>query len=365
MTAFVATETSRDLAAAEVAAGFLEALGIELQPEHLRATPGRMARAWAWAWAEMLTPREFDATTFPAAPGAWPPHRLAARRRGTSNGQEAPLNTPASPEVPTTMFADGASIPLIGFGTGSAKGSAGADVIASALRTGYRLLDTAAQYGNETAVGEGLRRSGVDPDDVLVTTKVAGGDHGREAARTGILESLRRLGLEQLGIALIHWPNPSRGLAVDTWRTLLELREEGLVAHVGVSNFRPEQLQELFDATGHWPEINQIQLSPARPHEEPHAFHREHGILTQAWGPLGTREGLSEQFAIRKVAAKHEVPIAQVALRWAVDREIVVIPRSSDAGRQRQNLDLAAVRLDDEDRALLASLDLGEESAWD
>ena len=351
MTAFVATETSRDLAAAEVAAGFLEALGIELQPEHLRATPGRMARAWAWAWAEMLTPREFDATTFPAAPGAWPPHRLAARRRGTSNGQEAPLNTPASPEVPTTMFADGASIPLIGFGTGSAKGSAGADVIASALRTGYRLLDTAAQYGNETAVGEGLRRSGVDPDDVLVTTKVAGGDHGREAARTGILESLRRLGLEQLGIALIHWPNPSRGLAVDTWRTLLELREEGLVAHVGVSNFRPEQLQELFDATGHWPEINQIQLSPARPHEEPHAFHREHGILTQAWGPLGTREGLSEQFAIRKVAAKHEVPIAQVALRWAVDREIVVIPRSSDAGRQRQNLDLAAVRLDDEDRA--------------
>lgn len=275
------------------------------------------------------------------------------------------MTNSASPQVPTTTFADGSTVPLIGFGTGGAQGPAGADIIASALRTGYRLLDTAAQYGNETAVGEGLRRSGVDPAKVLVTTKVAGGDHGREAARTGILESRRRLGLEQVGIALIHWPNPSRGLAVDTWRTLLDLREEGLVAHAGVSNFRPDQLQELFDATGQWPEINQIQLSPALPRQEPVAFHREHGIVSQAWGPLGTREGLSEQFAIRKVAAKHDVSVAQVALRWAVDREIVVIPRSSDPGRQALNLDLSSLRLDEEDRNLLASLDLGEETAWD
>lgn len=267
--------------------------------------------------------------------------------------------------VPTTTFADGSSIPLIGFGTGGAQGPAGADVIASALRAGYRLLDTAAQYGNETAVGEGLRRSGVDPDEVLVTTKVAGGDHGREAARTGILESLRRLGLERVGIALIHWPNPSRGLALDTWRTLLDLREEGLVLHAGVSNFRPDQLQELFDATGQWPEINQIQLSPALPRPEPVAFHREHGIVTEAWGPLGGREGLAEQFALQRVAAKHGVDPSQVSLRWAVDQGIVVIPKSMSPQRQRDNATLDAVRLDDEDRALLASLDLGEEQAWD
>lgn len=275
------------------------------------------------------------------------------------------MSSPASPEVPTTTFADGSPIPLIGFGTGGAQGPAGVEVIVSALRTGYRLLDTAAQYGNETAVGEAVRRSGVDPAEVLVTTKVAGGDHGREAARTGILESLRRLGLKSVGIALIHWPNPSRGLMVDTWRTLLDLRAEGLVTHAGVSNFRPEQLQELFDETGQWPEINQIQLSPALPRQEPDAFHREHGIVTEAWGPLGTRDGLSEQFALRTVAAKHDVSVAQVALRWAVDREIVVIPRSSDPGRQRLNLDLAALHLDDEDRHLLASLDRGEEKAWD
>ena len=277
----------------------------------------------------------------------------------------SPATSPAAPDVPTTTFADGSSIPLIGFGTGGAQGSPGADRIASALRAGYRLLDTAAQYNNETAVGEGLRRSGVDPDEVLVTTKVSGGNHGRDAARTGILESLRRLGLQRVGIALIHWPNPSRGLALETWRTLLDLREEGLVLHAGVSNFRPDQLQELYDATGQWPEINQIQLSPALPRPEPVAFHREHGIVTQAWGPLGTREGLSEQFAIQRVAAKHEVTVAQVALRWAVDQEIVVIPRSANPERQRLNLDLGGIHLDDEDRALLASVDLGEERAWD
>ncbi len=275
------------------------------------------------------------------------------------------MSDPASPAVPTTTFADGSPLPLIGFGTGGAKGPAGVEVILSALRAGYRLLDTAAQYGNETAVGEAVRRSGLDPAEVLVTTKVAGGDHGREAARTGILESLRRLDQESVGIALIHWPNPSRGLMVDTWRTLLDLREEGLVRHAGVSNFRPDQLQELFDATGRWPEINQIQLSPALPRPEPVAFHRAHGIVSQAWGPLGTREGLAGQFALRRVAAKHGATLAQVALRWAVDQEIVVIPRSSDPGRQRSNLDLSAVALDDEDRALLATLDLGEESAWD
>ena len=175
----------------------------------------------------------------------------------------SPGTSPATPDVPTTTFADGSSIPLIGFGTGGAHGSPGADRIASALRAGYRLLDTAAQYNNETAVGEG-------PSS----------------------------------------PLPCR-------------------------------------APG------------------PVALHREHGIVTQAWGPLGTREGLSEQFAIQRVAAKHEVTVAQVALRWAVDQEIVVIPRSANPERQRLNLDLGGIHLDDEDRALLASVDLGEERAWD
>lgn len=274
------------------------------------------------------------------------------------------MTTPAL-DIPTTRFADGTPIPLIGFGTSSLKGTAAVSSIAAALRSGYRLLDTAAQYGNEAAVGAGLRESGADRDEVVVTTKVAGGDQGRETTRSGVRESARRLGLDRLDLVLIHWPNPSRGLATETWRTLLDLREEGLVAHVGVSNFRPEQLQELHEATGVWPEINQIQLSPALARSEAVAFHREHGILTEAWGPLGGREGLGEQFALAKVADKHGATTAQVSLRWAVDQGIIVIPKSADPERQRANATLEHVHLDEEDRRLLATLDLGEGAAWD
>ena len=267
--------------------------------------------------------------------------------------------------IPTTTLADGTTFPLIGFGTSSMKGVEGARAVESAVRSGYRLIDTAAQYGNEAAVGEGVRASGVDPDEVLVTTKIAGGDQGREAAREGFLGSLRRLGLERTALVLIHWPNPSRGLALETWRALIDLKEEGTALHIGVSNFRPEQLQELVDATGVTPEVNQIQLSPALQRPEAVAFHREHGIVTQAWGPLGGREGLAEQFALRKVARKHGVDPSQVSLRWAIDQDIVVIPKSTNPQRQLDNASLESIALDDEDRSLLASLDLGEESAWD
>ena len=267
--------------------------------------------------------------------------------------------------IPTTSYADGTELPLIGFGTRSRKGRGGADAIAAALRAGYRLIDTAAQYGNEAAVGDAVRSSGVDPEQVLVTTKIAGGDQGREQARAGYLESLRRLEARSAHLVLIHWPNPSRGLALDTWRTLIDLKQEGLADHIGVSNFRPEQLQGLFDATGVWPEVNQIQLSPALQRGEAVAFHREHGIVTEAWGPLGGREGLSEQFVLRKLADKHGATTSQVALRWALDQDIVVIPKSSSPQRQLDNATLDHVALDDSDRALLATLDLGEDAAWD
>lgn len=267
--------------------------------------------------------------------------------------------------IPTAAFRDGAAIPLIGFGTSGLKGTAGAQAVAGALRDGYRLVDTAAQYGNEAAVGQGLRDSEVPRDEVLITTKVAGGDQGRESTRRGVEESLRRLGLDRVDIVLIHWPNPSRGLAVETWRTLLEMREEGLLGHAGVSNFRPEQLTELHAETGQWPEINQIQLSPALQRRDAVAFHARHGILTEAWGPLGGREGLSEQFALRRVAAKHGADPSQISLRWAVDQGIIVIPKSTDPQRRRRNADLAGITLDEEDRALLATLDLGEDAVWD
>lgn len=267
--------------------------------------------------------------------------------------------------IPATAFRDGDPVPLIGFGTSGMKGTAAVTAVSEAIRSGYRLIDTAAQYGNEAAIGEGVRASGIDRSEIIVTTKVAGGDQGREATRRGVTESLRRLGLDHADIVLIHWPNPSRGLALQTWQTLLDLREEGLVTHAGTSNFRPDQLTELHEATGQWPEINQIQLSPALARTDAVAFHDEHGILTEAWGPLGGREGLSEQFALRRVAERHDVDPAQVSLRWAIDRGIIVIPKSTSPERQRRNASLADLHLDDEDRALLATLDLGEDAAWD
>lgn len=266
--------------------------------------------------------------------------------------------------IPSTTFRDGSSLPLIGLGTYALQGTRGAQAVANALQTGYRLLDTAQQYNNESSVGEGIRWSGVPRDEVLVTTKIAGGNQGRDATRSSVDDSRRRLGLEVLDIVLIHWPNPSRGLAVETWETLLELKQNGVIKHVGVSNFRPEQLQELHDATGEWPEINQIQLAIALPRDEAVAFHREHGIVTESWGPLGGRQKMLDQFAIRKVADKHGVTPEQVALKWIVDREIVIIPKSKDPERQRANATLDFT-MDADDLALLASLDLGEDAAAD
>ncbi len=232
--------------------------------------------------------------------------------------------------IPTIDFVDGTPIPLVGLGTYGLQGNPGADAVAAALQQGYRLLDTAAQYNNETAIGEGIRRSGVPRDEMLITTKVAGGSHGRAATRTAVDESRRRLGVDTIDIMLIHWPNPSRGLTVETWETLVQLKEEGAITHIGVSNFRPEQLTELHDATGVWPVMNQIQLSPALARNEAVEFHAEHGIVTEAWGPLGKREGLLDQLVVHKIAAKHGVGPRQVVLKWIVDRGIVVIPKSKN-----------------------------------
>ena len=262
--------------------------------------------------------------------------------------------------IPTTKLSDGSEIPLIGFGTYPLMGREGARATASAVELGYRLIDTAAQYNNEASVGEGIRSSGVDPAELMVTTKIAGGSQGRELTRTAVEMSLSRLGLERLGLVLIHWPNPSRGLALSTWETLISLRDDGLICHIGTSNFLPEQLTELATATGVWPEVNQIQLSPAAHRTTSVQFHENHGIITQAWGPLGHREGLSEQWLLQDIAERHGATPAQIALRWAIDRNVVVLPKSADPARQRENADLSHIHLTDNDRARLALLDRGD-----
>lgn len=256
-------------------------------------------------------------------------------------------------------------LPLIGFGTYPLEGQAAIDAVGSALDSGYRLIDSAVKYANEASVGEAIRRSGVDRSSLMITTKVFGGDHGSVATRSGLLGSLRRFGVDYLDILLIHWPNPSRGLAVETWETMIELKKEGLVRHIGVSNFLPEQLTELHEATGVWPEINQIQCNVGLPKTEARAFHDTHGIITQAWGPLGERTSLTDNEIMAEVAGRHNVTEHQVALRWLVQQEIVAIPKSATPERQVKNMDVFAFDLTDQDFADLASLEAPEDPKWD
>lgn len=267
--------------------------------------------------------------------------------------------------IPTTTWADGSPLPLVGLGTYKLNAKDGVRAISHALEAGYRLIDTAAQYNNEATVGEAIRASGVDRHDIVVTTKVAGGSQGAALTRMGVEMSLARLGLDRIDIVLIHWPNPSRGLAEETWQALIEMRHKGLIGHIGTSNFRPEQLQRLEDATGVRAEINQIQLSPVLARWEAVEYHRSAGILTQAWGPLGMREGALEHPVIQEIARELSTTPEQVCLRWAVDRGVVVIPKSADPARQIRNASLGDVIISDVQRARLDSLDMGEECAWD
>lgn len=268
-------------------------------------------------------------------------------------------------QIPTVALHDGGQLPLVGIGTTFAKGNELADKLAGAIQAGFRLIDTAAQYANEGSVGEGLKRSGVPRDQIILTTKIAGNDQGKGHTRRGLEESLRRLDTDYVDLLLIHWPNPSRGLAVETWAEMLELQDEGLVRHVGVSNFQAHQLTELHDATGVWPVVDQIQLNPALARTELREFLASHQIVAQGWRPLGGGYGPMDQIITRKIAERLGVQVAQVVLRWAVQQGAVVIPSSANPKRWPENLDLFSFELTDQDMIDLATLDNGEAAAWD
>lgn len=251
---------------------------------------------------------------------------------------------------------------LIGFGTLVQAGKDNPDIYRtatlSALEAGYRILDTALRYENEVQVGQAIAQSDVPREDIKVTTKIPGRFQGYHEAKTSIIRSLIDLDQAYVDAALIHWPLPRQHKYVDTWRAMIEMRDAGLIRTIGVSNFLPEHLQRLADETGEMPAINQVEMHPYFGQAQLRAFHKEHGIQTQAWSPLGRTTDMIKDPVLAKVAEKHSVTPVEVVLAWHVHHGSVPVPASSNPERQRANLHFT-VELDDQDIAEIDGLERG------
>lgn len=259
----------------------------------------------------------------------------------------------------TVMLSDGRPMPRLGLGTYPMRGEAARQAVIHAISLGYRLIDTAAIYGNEAEVGAGVADASVARDELFVTTKLRGSHHGYDAAMRGFEESRARLGLDYVDLFLIHWPLPGRDLYTDTWRAFIHLRDQGLARSIGVSNFTPTQIRRLADETGVLPVVNQIEMHPGFPQHELRAFHAEHGIVTESWSPLGARSKLLDDPAVTDLALAHGRTPAQVVLRWHVQAGAVPIPKSGDPERMRQNFEVFDFSLSPEETARLDAIDGG------
>ena len=249
-------------------------------------------------------------------------------------------------ETPTYDLNDGTTLPAIGFGTYPLRGEDGTAAMVSALEAGYRMLDTAVNYENESEVGEALRRSGLPRDEVVVASKIPGRHHAYDDAIASVRGSLERLGVERTDLHLIHWPNPSQGQYVEAWRALVRLQQDGLVRSIGVSNFTEEHLTRIIDDTGVVPAVNQVELHPRFPQAGMREVHERLGVRTEAWSPMGKRRAPLEEGAVTTSAEAHGVSPGQVILRWHVQLGSLPIPKSADPQRQRQNLDVFGFELD-------------------
>lgn len=265
--------------------------------------------------------------------------------------------------IPTVILNDGAWFPELGLGTYNLRGEEGIAAMVAAIESGYRLLDTAVNYENEREVGEAVRRSGVARDKILVASKIPGRHHGRQEAVDSVKGSLDALGLDRIDLHLIHWPNPSVGRYVDTWRGLIDARTQGLVRSIGVSNFTEEMLTELIEETGVVPAVNQVELHPYFPQEALRAFHATHGIRTESWSPLARRSELLTEQLVQELATVHDVTPTQVVLRWHTQIGSTPIPKSVAPDRQRENADIFDFALTDDQIAAISGLERGR--LWD
>ncbi len=263
-----------------------------------------------------------------------------------------------APAVPTVTLNDGHSIPVLGLGVGELSDAETERAVSAALEAGYRLIDTAAAYGNEAAVGRAVTSSGIPRDEVFVTTKLATGDLGFKSSQDAGRASLERLGLDYVDLYLIHWPAGDHGKYVDSWGGLMKLKEDGVTRSIGVSNFHAEHLSNIIDLSFFTPAINQIELHPLLNQAELRAVNAGYEIVTEAYGPLGVGR-LLENPAVTAVAQAHGKSAAQVLIRWSIQLGNIVIPRSSNPERIAANLDVFDFELTGDEMATLDGLDEG------
>ncbi|WP_062079187.1 aldo/keto reductase [Demequina globuliformis] len=255
---------------------------------------------------------------------------------------------------------DGTTIPQLGFGTFKVPPEDTAATVGEALSVGYRHIDTAQGYGNEAGVGQAIAESGIARDDIYVTSKLTNSMHRRDDALRSFDDTMDKLGLDELDLFLIHWPLPTLydGDFVSTWKVMLEFVEQGRVRSAGVSNFQPDHLAQIIDATGVAPVVNQIEVHPFFRNEAARIASHEHGIAVEAWGPLARGEAVKDP-VIREIAAETARQPSQVALRWHVQRGDIVFPKSMHRERMEENFAIFDFGLSEEQMERIDALDKG------
>ena len=263
---------------------------------------------------------------------------------------------PLNASVPTVTLNNGTEMPMIGFGTNTLRGPTGVRSVFDAISVGYRLIDTAHIYGNEASVGEGIKQSGIERKELFVTSKLWVDDAGYDSTKKAFETSINKLGMEYLDLYLIHRP---RGDVKGSWKAMEELLKKGKIKAIGVSNFAPDQLNELMTYAKVKPAVNQIETHVFFQQFDAYDYLKKSEIQLEAWSPFAAgRNDIFENETLAEIGKKYQKSIAQVCLRWHYQRGIVTIPRSSQKSHMIENLDIFDFELNKSDMKVIAKMDL-------
>ena len=267
--------------------------------------------------------------------------------------------------IPSIKLSDGGKIPTIGFGTWQLRPDDAYDSVKEAIKTGYRLIDTAKIYRNEEAVGRAIKDSGLPRDKLFVTTKLWNSDQGYDSARQAFDESLQKLGLDYLDLYLIHWPGEGSQRRLDSWRAMTQIQKQGKAKAIGVSNFTIRHLQEMMDQLDTLPAVNQIEFHPFiyDTQKELLEFCHKHNIVFEAYSPLA--QGHLTDDLLQDVGRKYDKSASQVMLRWAIQKQTVPLPRSRNPQHIKENLDVFDFALSDQEMKSIDRLSSDDRQSWD